>query len=478
MTTLHTLDIGATATFKNFQAMVDVRLSTPVEKAGQSPREFEEAVIEAAMGVAAEVIKKDVERHDLDTEGIIVGERSYRRKHRAKKVYMTSAGKIEVERTVYVERGGHGGGAVVPLEKRLGLVDGYWTQRAAEVGCRYMEAGTSKKSAELLRQHKGMKPSASHLDRLPKVFSKVWEAEREAIGATIRKAERLPEGEEVATIMVSVDGIMLRMKDAPYSKETSGPKGHREVACGTVSLFDREGKRLNTVKIGRMPESKKVSLCEELSRELKELKERYPKAKWQAVSDGAKENWRIFGDLSLDVGVKMEKTLDFWHAIEHLTEALRLSFRSDTAGLQAEIKEWREVLKANCHGPGKLIRRLEELLPTIAGAKEKKEFDRELNYFRKNRAAGRMRWAKLGANNQPIGSGVQEAACKTLVTERMKCSGMSWLSEGGQAILTLRGLQQSGRMDAAWEALEPYFCEEINIDLNPRRKRPRYRLAA
>lgn len=48
----------------------------------------------------------------------------------------------------------------------------------------------------------------------------------------------------------------------------------------------------------------------------------------------------------------------------------------------------------------------------------------------------------------PIGSGVVEAACKTLVTQRWKRSGMRW-RDGQQAILTIRSLQQSQRWPAA-----------------------------
>ena len=47
----------------------------------------------------------------------------------------------------------------------------------------------------------------------------------------------------------------------------------------------------------------------------------------------------------------------------------------------------------------------------------------------------------------PIGSGIVEAACKTLVTERLKRSGMRWGAHGGQAILTLRSLVQSHRFE-------------------------------
>ena len=44
----------------------------------------------------------------------------------------------------------------------------------------------------------------------------------------------------------------------------------------------------------------------------------------------------------------------------------------------------------------------------------------------------------------PIGSGVTEAACKTLFTQRLKLSGMRWTCSGGQSIVDLRVLHLSG----------------------------------
>ena len=64
-----------------------------------------------------------------------------------------------------------------------------------------------------------------------------------------------------------------------------------------------------------------------------------------------------------------------------------------------------------------------------------------------------MSAAGLVGQGIPIRSGVVEAACKTLVTQRLKCSGMRWGLEGGQAILTVRGWTQSDRFDAAWAML-------------------------
>jgi hypothetical protein len=49
-----------------------------------------------------------------------------------------------------------------------------------------------------------------------------------------------------------------------------------------------------------------------------------------------------------------------------------------------------------------------------------------------------------------------EAACKTLATQRLQRSGMSW-RDGKQAMLTMRSLQQSNRWAAAWVLLSAHF---------------------
>ena len=83
--------------------------------------------------------------------------------------------------------------------------------------------------------------------------------------------------------------------------------------------------------------------------------------------------------------------------------------------------------------------------------------ERELAFFRKHRK--RMRYRDLSEQGFAIGSGPAlakagvEAACKTLVTQRLKRSGMRWCIHGGQAVLTIRGLIKSQRFGRAWDAL-------------------------
>jgi len=101
----------------------------------------------------------------------------------------------------------------------------------------------------------------------------------------------------------------------------------------------------------------------------------------------------------------------------------------------------------------------------------KKKLKQELAYFRRNKA--RMTYFSWREQGLPIGSGVVEAACKTLVSQRLKLSGMRWSDEGAQAILRLRGWQQSDLFDHAWALLAATFRSDVTLvtALQPLRSR-------
>ena len=74
-----------------------------------------------------------------------------------------------------------------------------------------------------------------------------------------------------------------------------------------------------------------------------------------------------------------------------------------------------------------------------------------------------MPYARLRAQYLPIGSGIVEAACKTLASQRLKRSGMRWRQVGGQAILTFRALCQSERFDRAWDLLATTYKRPVEL---------------
>ena len=62
-----------------------------------------------------------------------------------------------------------------------------------------------------------------------------------------------------------------------------------------------------------------------------------------------------------------------------------------------------------------------------------------------------MRYDYFRQNGLFVGSGVIEAGCKSVIGQRFKQSGMGWTVWGANAILALRCLHKSGRIEEFWE---------------------------
>ena len=80
--------------------------------------------------------------------------------------------------------------------------------------------------------------------------------------------------------------------------------------------------------------------------------------------------------------------------------------------------------------------------------KKLKEFDKAYRYLRDRMPY--MRYADYRKLGIPLGSGVTEAGCKTVYTQRLKLSGMRWQKAGAQRILQLRVLRLSDVWDEAY----------------------------
>jgi hypothetical protein len=81
-----------------------------------------------------------------------------------------------------------------------------------------------------------------------------------------------------------------------------------------------------------------------------------------------------------------------------------------------------------------------------------------------------LRYADYRRLGIPLGSGVTEAGCKTVYTQRLKQSGMRWQKAGAQTILTLRVILLSG----VWERVSERILEghsEVQVR-TPEQPRP------
>ena len=426
---------------------------------------FEHELHELLMVIECEFISEDLARYDVSAEEIEVGGVTYRPALTSSETYLSAAGPVTVRRHLY-RPPGRGSKSICPLELRAGIIAGYFTPRAARQATFVMAHLTPGESEALFDELEGMRPSRSSLDRLPKELSRHWERHRQEWEASLRAQETVPL--EARVMVISVDGVMVPMKGGERSakrkqagKHASGPRGNREVGCGTVVLYGSEGQRLRTLRYGRMPQSKKVTLQQQLEAEVGSILTIRPDLIRVHLADGAEDNWRLLTELEQNVNSPPRtwiEIVDFYHACEHLKKGCDAAWGQSTARGKAEFERLKVLLAEADDGAERIIRVLKYHRGRARGRKRER-LDSELTYFRNQRH--RMHYAQHVRQGLPIASGVMEAACKTLVTQRMKRSGMAWTLPGGQAILTLRSLIQSDRWQPAWDLLRADFCKAV-----------------
>jgi hypothetical protein len=438
--------------------------------------QFEAELHDHMMALERAILEEQLESYDVAAPQIEVAGVCYHRVLRAHETYLSAAGPVRVARHLY-RPSGRNAPSVCPLELRAGMIDGYWTPRAARCGAFAMAHLTPGEAEALFDEVGGMQPSRSSLDRLGRTLSAPWEAQREEWEAALREQERKEEPVPASATVVafSVDGVMAPLKvQGPVrqakrqeaGKHGSGPAGYREVGCGTVSFYDVAGERLRTLYYGRMPESKKVTLQGQLQAEAQALCSVRPGLKRVHLADGAESNWQLLAAVertgkSAAVGSSVGpavQIVDFYHACEHLKRGCDAIWGESTVRCQVEFERLRTLLKEDEQGVARVIGSLCYHAGHTQGQRQVR-IRAELTYFRNQRA--RMQYAAYQRDKLPIASGVMEAACKTLVTQRLKRSGMAWSMAGGQAILTLRSLIQSGRWPQAWPLLAGHFKQPV-----------------
>ncbi len=467
----HSKDLFCLTSFVTLLGFVEQRALQPVTTS--EPFEAYERELGVLMRqFECELKAEQLARYDVDAAEIEVDGREYRKVlDKEPKTYRSSSGPLPVARNLFRPKGG--GKSICPLELRAGIVGGFCTPVLARQVSFLMGQMPSKATAEVFGEFGIDGPSESTCDRLPKSLSAVWEEHREAWEDTLRPTETV--AEESTLVVVSLDGVMVPDKESQRQakaereaakakgsdKKQTGPAGYREVGCGTVSLYtpgEKGPQRLDTIRYGRAPEAKKKTLTEQLDAELCAIVETRPDLTLVALADGAQENWRYFEGPQWEQATKI---VDSGHACEHLRQALSAYCGKDSVRGRAQYERLRVILKDEQGGVDEVIATLrgyERKLSKKVSKTRRKALRKERRYFVNQRQ--RMDYAQYQKLGLPIGSGVVEAACKTLAAQRLKLSGMSW-GNGKQGILTIRSLQQSDRWDRGWSLLAAAFRHDV-----------------
>ena len=393
---------------------------------------------------------KLLEQYDWDYPAFFSGEKTYTRISRNKKSYMTLAGEVTLERSLY--RTARNGPTYCPMELNTGLMEGFWTPQAAKQALHLVSLNTPAEAEQIFNEFGLMSPSKSSLDRLPKKLNEHWEANRVNLEQKLFDAFEIPT--EAFMCAVSLDGVMISTR---YAQVLPGDSRWCEACCGTVSFFDKKGELLITRFLARMPEHKKKTLKSQLAMQVEQIKKRRPDLKMIKIADGARDNWTFLND-EIKEG---ECVLDFYHAATHLHDAMEVIYGKNSVDAITEYKKYRHSLRHDEKGIDKVINHLKYQLRKNP---KKEKIKTEITYFSRHRA--RCQYARLAKENKPIGSGIVESACKTVLQMRCKRSGQRWENKGGQAILTFRSILLSRQLDDAWELIKDFYCQPIEPPKN------------
>lgn len=394
---------------------------------------IQDACNEAGMLASAEALK----RFDTDGSPIIMGAIKWTKRCAAPKVYQTPYGAVEVERNVY--QTSKGGRIYCPLEAAARLIRHATPRFAQQLSHKYAQSNVNAVCLDLRENH-GRQIAASYVQNVADWVGGIASAKEEVWEYTTPALERA-----VTTVAISLDGAMLPMQE----------DGWREAMVGSLSLYAPDGERLHTLYVGEAPEYGKATFKHRMEREIARVKAYYPEALYLGLADGAASNWAFLEQHT------ERQLLDYFHAAEYLPHLAMAAYpgKSDQPKREQWLHEQQHRLK---HEPGAvdaLIADAERFVrKTSLGQTVKDNLQAALTYFINQRE--RMDYARQVAEHVPIGSGVVEAACKTLVKQRLCGAGMRWKHQGAKIVLSLRALVQStGRWAQFWEKIDQFGAQ-------------------
>jgi hypothetical protein len=393
-----------------------------------------EEAVQVALHEAGCIASREGLRYfDTDGSPIQIGPEIWRTKGQQPKLYQTPYGEVELARPVYQRSGG--GATYCPLERDARIVITSTPRFAKQVSSKLAQGAAREVQRDLAENH-GRPVAVSYLQRLS-----------EAIGAVVQAKEvdweyALPDLEApLASVAVGLDGTcMLLCED-----------GWREAMVGTLALFDATGERQHTLYVAATPEYGKQTFLARLERELQRVKAAYPQATYIGLADGAESNWRF---LTPRTEVQL---IDFYHASGYLQAAAAAAFPNPPE--QAQRARW---LHDQCHrlkhAPGAaqtLLQEMQALATAQLNATQREQLKSAITYFTNHHH--QMDYAAALENHWPIGSGVTEAACKTLVKQQLCRSGMRWKEKGAAMVLSLRALLLTpDRWRQFWDKLDRF----------------------
>jgi hypothetical protein len=407
---------------------VTIQITVPLTRSMLETEETIQQVLnEAGVLATAEALKQ----FDTDGSPLVLGATRMTSKGQEPKTYQTPYGEAEVARHVY--QTGEGGATFCPLERDARIILTSTPRFAMQLSHKYGEGGAPRVLKDLASNH-GRTVSLSLVQDTAAAVAAVVQLKEESWHYATPK---LPV--PICTVSIGVDGTCMLMVD----------DGKRQAMVGTISLYDKEGERQHTIYVAATPEYGKEAFYQRMTREIEHVMKLYPHAHRTGVADGSEDNWTFLRPYISD------ECVDFYHVTAYLYWVAKAVHPRSHEGRQAWLDESCHKLKHE-KGYAKVLLAEMQNLPT-AGLSETvvEELQKATTYFSNHHQ--QMQYAERREANRPIGSGVTEAACKTIVKMRMCRGGAKWKEEGAAGVLSLRTLiYTEGRWEQFWAKVDRY----------------------
>lgn len=370
----------------------------------------------------------------LDTDGseLNIAGSVMRTKGEQPKAYQTPYGEVVVHRHVYQRSGG--GKTYCPLEREARIIITSTPLFAKQVSSKLAYGSARDVQRDLGENHR-RSVAVSYIQRVSEAVASIIEAKEESWNYVPPQLEV-----EIASVAIGLDGTCMLLCDT----------GWREAMVGTISLYDAEGERQHTIYIGATPEYGKASFLERLEREIGRTKARYPQATYIGIADGAASNWQFLNRHTT------QQVLDFYHASGYLGAVAVALYPKDLSQQQQWLNQTCHQLKHDLGFATQLYEQMRELFHSQRHPQTIQDnLSAAVTYFQNH--LHQMNYAFYRDQHYPIGSGVTEAACKTVIKQRLCCSGMRWKEAGAAVVLSLRTLAlTSTRWNQFWHKLNQY----------------------
>lgn len=344
-------------------------------------------------------------------------------------------------------RRGPTGPGVYPVLEALGIAHRVSPTTRSQMALYTVQAGSYQEAVQLLAEQ-GMSVDATTLRRVALSTARDDVALRDVALERARRTPVAPGGPLAGLrVRVSIDGGRVRTRSPRPGRRTKKGRHRfdtpwREPRVLLIDVLDRKGQAdpLRLPLYDTLLEDAEATMALIIGY-LRLLSAAHAKVV-VFIADGAEWVWERSDTIRQEAEIPPQRwveVVDFYHASEHLHEAIELCRDRQAPERQQEYERLRHVLRREAHGVHKVI----DALRAEARGRRGRKMNTAIGYFARH--THRMDYVQLARRKLPVGSGPVESAIRRVINLRFKAPSTFWATETVADLMHLRAAFKCGR---------------------------------